>query len=1149
MAVLAALLTTAIAPAAHAATVVVASDLTGSASVNLISFTNSAPAFSDPDDGFDVFQRGVSSSIPFVLLDDTISVFPADSQGIIDENVTGPFFGMADTENGDNAGPVTATWVFDISGASNLQVDIDIGAMGDFEAADSFEFATSIDGGPTASLFSLVADEAASRTYTLASGATFTLNDPLNAGAVPLSNVLQTLSAPLAGTGSQLTLTMTALTNGGGEGVAFRNIVVSSGDGAGGPAVGDLVITEVMQNPSAVSDSNGEWFEVKNQSGAEINLDGWMISDAGTNSHVISGEVKVPAGGYAVLGINAVSSANGGVAVDYEYSGMFLANSDDEVILTSPGAVEFDRIEYDGGPLWPDPIGASMNLDPPSTEYTSNDDGANWCEGSASFGAGDRGTPGADNTTCETDEPELELIHNIQGSDATVAIGGPVKAQGIVTSLFERDDVLDGFFLQEEDLEADADPDTSEGIFVYCRGNCPAAIATGDVATVIGSATDFQGMSQIDMTGGSVVIESSANPLPTPASVDLPASGPTIAESTFEGVEGMLVTFPDTLAVSEYFQLARFGQIVLTESSRPFQFTHDNAPSVAGYAAFLDDLAQRRIILDDNSNDNNDAVSDGPDEAYYYPEGGLSVGNRFRGGDTITALTGVIHWSWAGSSGTEAWRIRPVPDAYDYTFTPANQAPAAPAPVGGSTTVASMNVLNYFTTIDVTSSGSIGDCGPSGTLDCRGADSSAELDRQRAKIVAAMLGMDADVLGLVELENDGDDASIVDLVAGLNGATAPGTYDHIATGFIGDDAIKVGLIYQPASVAPLGDFAILDSSVDPTFIDTKNRPVLIQTFVENTTQERFTVAVNHLKSKGSPCDDVGDPGLNDGQANCPGTRAAAATALANYLDTDPTNSGDPDFLIMGDLNAYASEDAITALTGVGYTDLMAQFQGSGAYSYVFDGQLGYLDHGLANGSLLPQITGATPWHINADEINVFDYNDDNRDAGESSWERESGVLPTYDPDPLRSSDHDPLVMGLGLDSIPDNPTCQGRPATIIGTPGDDVIVGTSKADVIMTFGGNDEISGGNGNDVICSGYGDDTVNGGNGKDRINGEQGNDTIDGGNGKDTVNGGAGSDEIRGGNGKDSLDGGDGSDNGDGGRGVDSCANFEVVLNCER
>jgi predicted extracellular nuclease len=325
-------------------------------------------------------------------------------------------------------------------------------------------------------------------------------------------------------------------------------------------------------------------------------------------------------------------------------------------------------------------------------------------------------------------------------------------------------------------------------------------------------------------------------------------------------------------------------------------------------------------------------------------------------------------------------------------------------------------VLNYFTTLDTGPS----ICGPSGTLGCRGANSAAELDRQRDKIVSALVAIDADVVGLVEIENNAT-ASLEDLVGGLNAVVGPGTYDYVNTGTIGGDAIKVALIYKPATVAPLGNFAILDSSVDPRFIDTKNRPVLIQTFEEIATAARVTVAVNHLKSKGSSCetvpeDPLNDPDLGDGQANCNLTRTSAVEALVDYLATDPTGSGDSDFLIMGDLNAYAMEDPITTAEAAGYTNLIEAFHGAETYSFVFDGQLGYLDHAMSNANLTPQVTGVTEWHINSDEVNVLDYNDGIQDPGEASFERKSNALPVYEPDAYRSSDHDPVIIGLALDT-------------------------------------------------------------------------------------------------------------------------------------
>ena len=772
-----------------------------------------------------------------------------------------------------------------------------------------------------------------------------------------------------------------------------------------GPAVGDLVINEVMADPNAVDDSQGEWFEIFNRSDEAIDINGWTISDSGGETHTIAaagGSLEIPSEGFVVLGNNATVETNGGASVDYGYSASdFTLDSADEIILTDTGSTEYDRVEYDGGLTFPDPSGASLNLTPGLATATDNDEGTSWCTATEPFGDGDLGTPGAANSHCTM------LISTVQGTGGSVRLAGNVTVEAIITSLFKRLDVLDGFFIQEEDADNDRDPKTSEGLFVFCRPceqAIAAGVAVGDRVAVTGEATDFQGMSQISLgASGAVEVESSGNRLPSATRLSLPAAGSTRAEYTFEDVEGMLVTFPQTLAVSEYFQLGRFGQLVLSPY-RPYQFTHQNAPSASGYAVFLNELDARRIILDDDNNDENEFAG----KPYPFPEGGLSNTNRFRGGDSISGLTGIMHWSWGGSSGSpNAWRIRAMPEVYDYTFTVRNPRPSTPPGVGGSLKVASFNVLNYFTTLDNPGNR----CGPS-SLECRGANSAAELTRQTDKIVAAMTAIDADITGLLEIQND--TSSVGTLVDALNTATSAGTYGYIDTGTIGGDAIKVGLIYQPGSVTPVGDFKILDSSVDPRFIDTKNRPALIQTFEEVSSGERLTIAVNHLKSKGSACNDVGDPDLNDGQANCSGTRTKAATALARYLDTDPTGSDDPDRLIIGDLNAYAKEHPITALNDAGYTDLIRRFVGSNTYSFVFDSQLGYLDHALANGSLLPQVIGVGEWHINADEVALFDYNDDINDAGEADFEQESGANPIYEANAFRSSDHDPVIIGLSL---------------------------------------------------------------------------------------------------------------------------------------
>lgn len=173
----------------------------------------------------------------------------------------------------------------------------------------------------------------------------------------------------------------------------FLTVALSSGQNPG-----DIIITEIMQNPGVVNDADGEWFEVYNTTGADIDMDGWTVRDDGADSFVIVGALIVPAGSYIVLGNNADAGTNGGVTVNYDYGmDMSIANVADEIVLEAPGAVIIDIVAYDGGPDFPDPSGASMELSQSNFDATDNDDGANWGEATTPFGDGDLGSPGADN--------------------------------------------------------------------------------------------------------------------------------------------------------------------------------------------------------------------------------------------------------------------------------------------------------------------------------------------------------------------------------------------------------------------------------------------------------------------------------------------------------------------------------------------------------------------------------------------------------------------------------------------------------------------------------------------------------------------------------------------------------------------------------
>jgi len=165
-------------------------------------------------------------------------------------------------------------------------------------------------------------------------------------------------------------------------------------------SAGDILITEIMQNPSSVSDSDGEWFEIFNSTSFNIDINGWEISDDGSDSHTISngGPLVLPAGGFLILGRSSNTSINDGVPVDYSYATSYsLANGADEVVLSTASAVEIARIDYDGGPSWPDPNGKSMIFI--GTPSDDNNSAVNWItsyqrEAGYTTSSGDDGSPG-----------------------------------------------------------------------------------------------------------------------------------------------------------------------------------------------------------------------------------------------------------------------------------------------------------------------------------------------------------------------------------------------------------------------------------------------------------------------------------------------------------------------------------------------------------------------------------------------------------------------------------------------------------------------------------------------------------------------------------------------------------------------------------
>jgi predicted extracellular nuclease len=631
----------------------------------------------------------------------------------------------------------------------------------------------------------------------------------------------------------------------------------------------------------------------------------------------------------------------------------------------------------------------------------------------------------------------ITKIHEIQGSGSTFnsAFGGTQTIEGIVVAAFPGTSGLRGFYVQEEDADADANSATSEGIFVFD----PSGLFSGNVGDkvrVTGNVAEFTSGTSSSLTQLSnitSVVNFGANTLPTVTNISLPVT----SVSDLERYEGMFVNVSaasGNLTVTEYFQLGRFGQVLLSATgasnqpgtdARLDQYTQFNAPSVSGYSAYLADIAKRQIYLDDGSSTQNPST-------IIFGRGGqpLSASNTLRGGDTVSSITGILDQRFEG------YRIQTTDGV---NFTPANPRPISAPDVGSTATlkVASFNVLNYFN----------GDGLGGGFPTARGADNPTEFTRQRDKIIQAIIGTGADILGLNELENDGygSTSAIQDLVNGLNAVAGAGTYTFINPGTsLGTDQIAVGLIYKPGKVSPVGAAATMPNGYGTGAFDVVGRKPLAQTFQQISTGESFTAVVNHFKSKGSSSGGVGDADAGDGQGFSNGTRTRQAQDLAQWLATNPTGTNDSDYLILGDLNAYAKEDPLTTLAQAGYNNLLSQTD----YSFVFRGQVGSLDHALASTSLAAQVTGAEKWHINADEPNVLDYNTNFKSAIQETN--------LYNADPYRSSDHDPVIIGLNLYSIDNTFTPAPSRDPITGSSGNDVIVGGAGAKTITGGAGNDQ---------------------------------------------------------------------------------------------
>lgn len=348
---------------------------------------------------------------------------------------------------------------------------------------------------------------------------------------------------------------------------------------------------------------------------------------------------------------------------------------------------------------------------------------------------------------------------------------------------------------------------------------------------------------------------------------------------------------------------------------------------------------------------------------------------RWRSGGLVDGATGVVELDDAGGA-----RLR-------LTAEPRLQPAARPQVpvVRGDVRIASLNLQNLFN----------GDGRGGGFPTARGARTEAAYLAQQARLVATLRTLDPDIAALMELENDGygPDSSVAQLVAALRADGVPWRMVDTAAG-PGDNPIRVGMLYRSDRVAPVGQPAVLETGV----FGALSRVPLAQAFRAGD-GPAFTVVANHFKSKG--CRDAAGPDRDqgDGQSCWNATRVESARLLDAWLRSDPTRSGTDLALVLGDLNAYSMEYPVRTLVHAGWRPALAA-PAAASYTYVYDGQAGRLDHALLSPSLAGRLQGAAVWHSNADEA---------ANAGDPD-----ANAPPSRPLPWRSSDHDPVLVGLRL---------------------------------------------------------------------------------------------------------------------------------------
>ncbi|KFN48743.1 ExeM/NucH family extracellular endonuclease [Arenimonas composti] len=553
-------------------------------------------------------------------------------------------------------------------------------------------------------------------------------------------------------------------------------------------------------------------------------------------------------------------------------------------------------------------------------------------------------------------------IAALQGTGARSAyVGEYAVVEGVVTGPFLGG--LGGVFIQS--LQDDGNPATSEGLWLPRPENAEPRLRAGDHVRATGTVAEIgEGDATLTALADAQVEVLAQGVAFQPLKLEAPPAD-------WEALEGMRVRIEIGLDVVGLESLGRFGELAVAFDGPVYVPTELSAPAGAGAIAAQN--AARTIRLDDGSSRRD------PDALWYLPAKPGDVA-PLRAGSRITGIEGVVDQRFGG------WRIQLT----DKLGAVSQADRPAPPQVPGDLRIASLNVLNLFN----------GDGRGGAFEEGRGARNAGEYQRQQKKLVALAQGLDADIIGLMEIENDGfgPESAIAQFVAALNAAGPHSDWRFVDAGAgPGEDMIRVALVYRGERVAPVGDPQTL---LTGPFAG-RSRAPLLQAFRAGSGPV-FAVAVNHFKSKGG-CDEArgDDVDRNDGQGCWNDTRQASARALHMWLEENPTGASPVGTVVIGDLNAYSEEDPVRLLRNFGWRDAFALVPPTGGerpYSFIYGGQRGRLDHALLRGVLSERLRGVAYWNVNAAEADLFDYRTERPGT----------------PGPWRASDHDPVLLGFDL---------------------------------------------------------------------------------------------------------------------------------------